>query len=151
MRKARKGVMGSERNDREAAPQEHACERDLARHRRSLLLGWGLPIGLLVLPSLLSMPLWLAVACFAGGYAWMGIACLVNARRCGRRHCFLTGPLFLTACVVILLIGTGVIAWGPHGLLYAVWGAAALVPLTFIPEWLWGAYRPAVRDHADGL
>ena len=151
MRKARKGVMGSERNDREAAPQEHACERDLARHRRSLLLGWGLPIGLLVLPSLLSMPLWLAVACLAGGYAWMGIACLVNARRCGRRHCFLTGPLFLIASVVILLIGAGVIDWGPRGLLYAVWGAAALVPLTFVPEWLWGAYRPAVRDPTDGL
>ncbi len=132
-----------DREDRVSALPDAACTRDLARSRRGLLLGWGLPIGLLVLPSLVSMPLWLAVACLAGGYAWMGVACLVNARHCGRRHCFLTGPLFLIASVVILLIGIGVIDWGPRGLLYAVWGAAALVPLAFIPEWLWGAYRPS--------
>ena len=142
--------MSPDQKDQTGPSQERACERDLARNRRGLLLGWGLPIGLLVVPSLVSMPLWLAVVCLAGGYAWMGVACLMNARRCGRRHCFLTGPLFLIASLVILLIGAGVIDWGPRGLVYAVWGAAALVPLTFIPEWLWGAYQPAARDPADG-
>ncbi|GIX16787.1 MAG: hypothetical protein KatS3mg119_0973 [Rhodothalassiaceae bacterium] len=122
-----------------------ACGRDLARSRRGLLIGWGIPIGMLVLPSLVSMPLGPAVALLAGGYAWMGIACLMNARRCGRRHCYITGPLFLLAAVHILLVGARVIDWGPDGLIRAVWVPALLVPLTFIPEWVKGPYRTAGR------
>lgn len=33
----------------------------------------------------------------------MGSAGLFNARRCGRLHCHITGPLFLLAAVVTLL------------------------------------------------
>jgi hypothetical protein len=33
----------------------------------------------------------------------MGTACLVNARGCGRVHCFVTGPLFLFAAAATTL------------------------------------------------
>jgi hypothetical protein len=33
----------------------------------------------------------------------MGVACLVNARGCGRLHCFVTGPLFLIASLASAL------------------------------------------------
>lgn len=34
------------------------------------------------------------------GFLVMGISCVVNARRCGRLHCFITGPpLYLLAAV----------------------------------------------------
>ncbi|HKV97707.1 MAG TPA: hypothetical protein VJR90_09485 [Gammaproteobacteria bacterium] len=45
----------------------------------------------------------------------MGVACLVNARGCGRRHCFYTGPLFLLAAVASLLYGLQVLPLGPDG------------------------------------
>ncbi|HJR09854.1 MAG TPA: hypothetical protein VJ823_00410 [Rhodanobacteraceae bacterium] len=48
-------------------------------------------------------------------FAVMGSACVVNARRCGRRHCFYTGPLFLLAALTSLLHGTGVLPLGRNG------------------------------------
>jgi len=33
----------------------------------------------------------------------MGIACLANAARCGRMHCYFTGPLLLLAAVYVVL------------------------------------------------
>ncbi len=35
---------------------------------------------------------------------WMGVACLANARHCGRTHCHVTGPFFF-------LMATGVVAY----------------------------------------
>jgi hypothetical protein len=39
-----------------------------------------------------------------------GLACTVNPRRCGRRHCFATGPLFLLGAVATLLQGLEIVA-----------------------------------------
>ncbi|SRR6266567_8280322 len=36
----------------------------------------------------------------------MGVACLANAARCGRLHCYITGPVFLIGAVVSMLRGT---------------------------------------------
>ena len=37
----------------------------------------------------------------------MGVACFLNARRCGRIHCYFTGPLFLVLAGIGLLYGLG--------------------------------------------
>jgi hypothetical protein len=50
-------------------------------------------------------PLW-SVAFLVGG-----AACVANAARCGRAHCYLTGPLYLGLSVVAALNGIGVISW----------------------------------------
>jgi len=49
------------------------------------------------------------------GFAVMGVACLANARRCGRRHCFYTAPLFLLAALASLLYGIDAVPFGPNG------------------------------------
>jgi len=49
------------------------------------------------------------------GFAVMGAACLANARRCGRRHCFYTAPLFLLAALASLLYGIGAAPFGADG------------------------------------
>lgn len=72
----------------------------------------------------------------------MGIACLANARRCGRLHCYITGPFFLLMAVVTLLYGLGILALGKNG-----WNAISLIVLvgaivfTCLPEMLLGRYR----------
>ena len=38
----------------------------------------------------------------------MGTACIANAVRCGRLHCYITGPFFLVIAVITLLYGLGV-------------------------------------------
>jgi hypothetical protein len=45
----------------------------------------------------------------------MGVACLLNVRRCGRTHCYFTGPFFLVLAAMGLLYGLGVLPLGARG------------------------------------
>lgn len=54
-------------------------------------------------------------AAWTFGFAVMGAACLANARGCGRRHCFYTGPLFLLAALASLLYGLSILPLGRNG------------------------------------
>lgn len=44
--------------------------------------------------------------------AWMGLACVANARRCGRTHCRFTGPFFLGMAGLVLAYAAGVLPLG---------------------------------------
>jgi hypothetical protein len=76
----------------------------------------------------------------------MGAACVANALRCGRVHCYATGPFFLAMALVTLLYGLGVIPMGNHA-----WNLIALavlvggIALCCLPEVFFGRYR---RDRA---
>jgi hypothetical protein len=73
---------------------------------------------------------------------YMGVACLLNARRCGRIHCYFTGPFFLLLALVALLHGSGVLSLGQKG--WSLLTATLVVgfaTLFFVPEWLLGRYR----------
>ena len=72
----------------------------------------------------------------------MSVACLINAMRCGRLHCYWTGPFFLVGAIASLLYGLGIVALGASG-----WGIigytllAGIVLLTYVPEHFLGRYR----------
>ena len=38
---------------------------------------------------------------------WMGVACMINARRCNRTHCRYTGPYYIASIVPVIAIGAG--------------------------------------------
>jgi len=79
---------------------EASCTgRDLVRTRVALLI-WCLPAALVVLGIFWPQA---REALWIPSFAVMGSACLLNARRCGRLHCHLTGPLFLLAALATLL------------------------------------------------
>ena len=40
---------------------------------------------------------------------WMGVACILNARRCGRTHCRYTGPYYLVMIAPVVLLTSGVV------------------------------------------
>jgi hypothetical protein len=72
----------------------------------------------------------------------MGVACVANAIRCGRIHCYITGPFFLMVAIGTLLYGTGVISLGTNG--WNVIGLTILIGaivLCCLPEALFGKYR----------
>jgi hypothetical protein len=74
----------------------------------------------------------------------MGAACAANARRCGRVHCYLTGPFFLLLAAVTMLYGFGILRLGHNG--WNMIGLALLigaVVLCCLPEMLFGKYRHA--------
>jgi hypothetical protein len=72
----------------------------------------------------------------------MATACLVNALRCGRVHCFFTGPFLILMALATLSYGFGLLPLGPSGWNWiggVTVGGAVL--LTCIPELLLGRYR----------
>jgi hypothetical protein len=72
----------------------------------------------------------------------MGAACIANARRCGRVHCFITGPFFVLMALITLLYGLSVLPLGSRG-----WNIISLavligaIVLCCLPEMIWGKYR----------
>src|SRR5713226_4723178 len=80
----------------------------------------------------------------------MGAACLANAVRCGRIHCYITGPFLLMMAVVTLLYGVGVLPLGGYG--WNVIGLTILVgavALSWLPEMFFGKYRSDRTTSAD--
>jgi hypothetical protein len=74
-----------------------ACARnDLVERNVSWLL-WRVPMLAFVIGAFVAPPGRLLL--WAPAFLVAGISCLVNARRCGRFHCFMTGPLYLLAAV----------------------------------------------------
>ena len=113
--------------------------KDWASGWRGLML-WGVPISVLLAASWL--PERYLVFIWTSTLTFMGVACLMNARRCGRVHCYATGPFFLTLAATALLYGMGEIpfgrnGWNTLGLILLVGG----VVLCFGPELIFGRYR----------
>src|SRR5579875_4043326 len=84
-------------------PDPNHKDTDLTCGRSAVLLWWP-PLGALIIGAnwpRFQLLLWLPA------FLVMGAACLVNAARCGRVHCYVTGPLFLVAAIYVAL-------WGFH-------------------------------------
>ncbi|MGH8590054.1 MAG: heavy-metal-associated domain-containing protein [Gammaproteobacteria bacterium] len=72
---------------------------------------------------------------------WMGTACMANARRCGRTHCYFTAPLFFIMACVALLDGLGLLALGPRA--WTLLGLGLVIGsagLWWGTERLWGRF-----------
>ena len=81
------------------------CEsRDILSSRWLVFTLYWLPaIAILVVGPLAISNGWRA-AVWTVALATMGMACIVNALRCGRVHCYLTGPVALW-CLPEMLLG----------------------------------------------
>ena len=98
------------------------------------MLLWCIPTGLILLGAMLPS---LRTIRWIPSFAIMGIACVVNARGCGRLHCFVTGPLFLIASLATALDAFAVvrIEWK-----LIILGVGAGTLLAYSLEWLRGKY-----------
>ena len=89
---------------------------DLTSRKTAWFL-WYVPIAMLVVGSSWTRGrVWLWVPALVV----MGIGCLVNAVRCGRLHCYVTGPLFLAAALYVVLSAFGLVALHPDKFLIIV-------------------------------
>jgi hypothetical protein len=119
---------------------EKSRARDWVADRRSYLVAWGIPSVALAAGALLAPPARTIV--WAVALTWMGTACIVNALRCRRLHCYLTGPFFLLMAAATLGHGFRVLWLGAHGWL---WLATVLIfvgggLLWYLPERVFGKY-----------
>jgi len=116
-----------------------AEKKDWVTHPKEFLFAWGFPV-----LAMMVCEIWYSninVIVWPVCLAWMGGGCLLNASRCGRLHCFFTGPFFLLMGLVSLLYGLDKVPLGPQGWLWI--GGISLIgglSLTLLPEGLWGRY-----------
>lgn len=87
--------------------------RDLVATPLGFALHWGLPIAAML--AVIGVPHPVKTWVWVAALVWMGGACLWNARRCGRRHCYWTGPFFLVMTLPVLAYGYGVVPLGIDG------------------------------------
>jgi len=126
-------------------------QADDTRQLPVFLLKYGIP--LLVLVSTQWWSEYLAANTLIISMVWvagltiMGLACLVNARRCGRVHCYFTGPYMLVFAIVFLLYGSEIYqpAWVDMSTLAntALWGTGLLWVVT---ELIFGKYFGAGKN-----
>ncbi len=79
---------------------------------------WGIPIAALIATFWLDP--WVKTIVWLVALVRMGVGCLLNARRCGRRHCYITGPFFLIMTVPVAVHGFD---WSHGFLMRALVGA----------------------------
>ncbi len=103
---------------------------------------WGLPIVVLISTNFMSdlLPFVAIIAIMAGSFFWMGLACMLNAKRCRRRHCYYSGPIFIIGGIAILLVGFEVVSLGRDGLIMVVGVTLTLALLTYLSEPVFGKY-----------
>jgi hypothetical protein len=113
-------------------PAQHPI--DWAGDIRRYGLAWGLPIGVMVGGLLIDVParmiLWILAL------VWMGAACVLNARRCGRTHCRFTGPYYLVMIIPVLALGSGIASFGKYG--WLTLGVLIIAGSKLI--WMWGRF-----------
>jgi hypothetical protein len=79
---------------------------------RASAAAWWLP-QLAIIAALL-VPLAIRTAIWVIALAWMGTACILNSRRCGRTHCRFTGPYYFVLILPTLLFGSAMISVTPY-------------------------------------
>lgn len=114
--------------------QDKRRPADWAGDWRSLAGLWGLPLAAML--AAIWLPPYGRGVVWSVTLIWMGVACLVNARRCGRTHCRITGPFFLVMAAAVIGYVAGLLPLGDHG--WTVLGAVTLVG--FAALW-WGSER----------
>lgn len=88
-------------------------EKDVLGFNWITWLLWIAPWGLILVSSYSGELIRTVVWTF--GFTVMGGACAINARRCGRLHCFYTAPLFFLAALASLLDGLHILPLGRDG------------------------------------
>jgi hypothetical protein len=123
--------------NKEASATDSAAScraNDLTCGGKGLFL-WCLPIVAVVISfSWPSIRAWL----WTPAFLVMGIGCLANAARCGRVHCYFTGPLFVLAAVYTVLEEIHLVPMHPTVLLDTV---VVLALLAYLAEFRLGRYR----------
>jgi hypothetical protein len=116
--------------------------RDILSSRWRVFILYWLPAIAIVVAGVSAVGNGWRTAVWTAALGTMGVACMVNALRCGRVHCYLTGPFFLLMALIALLYGLGMLHLGGNG--WNLLGLIALIgaiALWCLPEMFLGKYR----------
>lgn len=122
----------------------HGKSRDWSRQPLGIAFWWGMPIALGVSTNFLGLSPHCTAFTWAVAFAWMGTGCILNALRCARLHCFISGPVLWLGAIAAALTGSGILS-GQHAVGDVVNITSVLAVLSFLPERVFGMYRAASR------
>jgi hypothetical protein len=115
------------------------ASKDWLGSTRANALAWWIPQGALV--AALFVPVPFRAAVWVVALAWMGTACILNARRCGRTHCRYTAPYYLGMIAPVLLLAAGVVSARSFGwLILGVLILAGSKIIWWATEHAWGKF-----------
>jgi hypothetical protein len=97
--------------------------RDWLGSRGSSVLAWWIPHAAILAGLFVPTPIRVVVWTIA--LIWMGAACILNARQCGRTHCRYTGPYYLAMIAPVLVLGSGMVS--PQGFTDGLCWASSLL------------------------
>jgi|SRR5712691_9969018 len=80
---------------------------------RTTALAWWVPQAAIIAGLLLPAPVRTVIWIIA--LIWMGTACILNAKRCGRTHCRYTGPYYLAMIAPVLVLASGIVVADIYG------------------------------------
>jgi hypothetical protein len=126
------------------------ARRDILGNWRQTALAYWVPIAAIVASGNTNVGEGWRTAIWTAACLTMGGACLLNAIRCGRVHCWFTAPFFIAMAAITVLFGAGALPLGPNG--WNIIGLTLLVggvSLTYGPELILGKYRPPKPSKAD--
>jgi len=113
--------------------------QDWVGNARTNILAWWIPKSAILIALFAPVPVRAAV--WSVALVWMGVACILNVRRCGRTHCRYTGPFYLAMIVPVSFLASGIVSANLYG-----WLALALfiLPGGWIIWWateqVWGKF-----------
>ena len=87
--------------------------QDWLRSPHTNLLAWWIPQAAIV--AALFAPMAIRTAIWIVALIWMGTACIMNAKRCGRTHCRYTGPYYLAMIVPVLILASDIVSADFYG------------------------------------
>jgi len=111
--------------------------RDWLGSVHTSLLAWWVPKAVILVG--LFVPVSFRDVIWIIALVWMGMACILNARRCNRTHCRYTGPYYLA--MIALVLGMRVVSAGLYGwilLAVFIFGGSGLI--WWATERKWGKF-----------
>jgi hypothetical protein len=114
--------------------------QDWLRQPLSCFLWWGLPLVIGALVGMLHLPFRTGAGVCSLLFVWMATGCILNARRCHRVHCYISGPVLLLGGLAAALAALGLLDLNPRGFANLVSAVLLLALLSFVPEIVWKRY-----------
>jgi hypothetical protein len=121
-------------------PVVNEAANDWVRRPGMGFVWWCIPLGVGVAGNYFaSSPRAIALVWMVS-FVWMGTGCLLNASRCHRLHCYISGPTFFLGAVALALLAGGIALLGAHSLNNIVSITLTVALLSFVPEVIWRKY-----------
>ena len=121
------------------ADAAHQTSRDWLGNTRANLLAWWVPQAAIL--AALAAPVPIRAFIWTIALTWMGTACILNARQCGRTHCRYTGPYYLAMIIPVLVLASGIVSANFYGwLAFGVFILAGSKIIWWATERAWGKF-----------